>query len=87
MSWSRPWKRPSPICWLPCCCKNNALFEQFGIAEDAFYLIRPDNYIAFRSQPAQVSSLLDYLQQTLGVPIPAPEEAEDLDDLFDPAFD
>ncbi|MGV3503410.1 MAG: FAD-dependent monooxygenase [Adhaeribacter sp.] len=67
--------------------KNNALFQQFGIAEDAFYLIRPDNHIAFRSQPAQVSSLLDYLQQTLGVPMPAAEEPSDLENLFDPAFD
>ncbi|MGV3639747.1 MAG: FAD-dependent monooxygenase, partial [Adhaeribacter sp.] len=67
--------------------KNNALFEQFGIVEDAFYLVRPDNYIAFRSQPAQVSSLLDYLQDTLGVPLPEVEEPSDLEDLFDPAFD
>jgi len=41
--------------------ENHALYEQFGINEDAFYLIRPDNYIAFRAQPANNESLLDYL--------------------------
>jgi 2-polyprenyl-6-methoxyphenol hydroxylase-like FAD-dependent oxidoreductase len=66
--------------------KNNAVYELFGINEDAFYLVRPDNHIAFRSQPAHVSSLLEYLHETLQVPRqpPVPQNPED---LFDPAFD
>jgi len=41
--------------------ENHVLYDQFGINEDAFYLIRPDNYIAFRAQPANVESLMQYL--------------------------
>ena len=66
--------------------KNNAVYELFGINEDAFYLIRPDNYIAFRSQPANVDSLLEYLRDTLQIPLQDPD-THDLEDLFDPAFD
>jgi hypothetical protein len=66
--------------------KNNAVYELFGINEDAFYLIRPDNYIAFRSQPAHVGSLLDYLHETLLVS-QRDAETHDLEDLFDPAYD
>lgn len=66
--------------------KNNNAYEAFGINEDAFYLIRPDNYIAFRSQPASVDSLLDYLHDTLQIPN-RDADTHDLEDLFDPAFD
>jgi 2-polyprenyl-6-methoxyphenol hydroxylase-like FAD-dependent oxidoreductase len=66
--------------------KNNAAYELFGINEDAFYLVRPDNHIAFRSQPANVASLLDYLHETLQIPKRDPQ-THDLEDLFDPAFD
>lgn len=45
--------------------QNHGVYGLFGIVEDAFYLIRPDNYIAFRSQPADPESLLNYLTQTL----------------------
>jgi len=41
--------------------ENHVLYEQFGINEDAFYLIRPDNYIAYRAQPAYTESLMQYL--------------------------
>jgi 2-polyprenyl-6-methoxyphenol hydroxylase-like FAD-dependent oxidoreductase len=44
---------------------NHAVYDIFGINEDAFYLIRPDNYIAFRCQPASTESLLEYLTETL----------------------
>jgi 2-polyprenyl-6-methoxyphenol hydroxylase-like FAD-dependent oxidoreductase len=66
--------------------KNNAVYDMFGINEDAFYLVRPDNYIAFRSQPANVASLLDYLYETLQIP-QRNAGTHDLEDLFDPAFD
>jgi 2-polyprenyl-6-methoxyphenol hydroxylase-like FAD-dependent oxidoreductase len=66
--------------------KNNGVYEMFGINEDAFYLVRPDNYIAFRSQPANLASLLEYLQETLQIPRLDPD-THDLEDLFDPAFD
>lgn len=66
--------------------KNNAAYEMFGINEDAFYLVRPDNYIAFRSQPANVNSLLEYLHETLQIP-DRDADTHDLENLFDPAFD
>jgi hypothetical protein len=34
--------------------------------EDALHLVRPDGYIAFRSCPADLSALADYLDRTIG---------------------
>ncbi|GEO04868.1 oxygenase [Adhaeribacter aerolatus] len=51
--------------------QNHGVYGLFGIVEDAFYLIRPDNYIAFRSQPADTQSLLNYLTDILQLqPLP-----------------
>lgn len=65
---------------------NEEAYQDFGVNEDAFYLIRPDNFIAFRSQPADVHALLEYLYGHLGLnqgePVP-----EHLLALFDPAYD
>lgn len=44
---------------------NHEAYAFFGINEDAFYLIRPDNYIAYRAQPAVADSLMTYLQEVV----------------------
>jgi len=60
--------------------ENHALYEQFGINEDAFYLIRPDNYIAFRAQPANTASLMQYLTNVcLILELPEPDVFEESD--------
>jgi hypothetical protein len=62
--------------------QNHGVYGLFGIVEDAFYLVRPDNYIAFRSQPADPESLLNYLTQTLLLePLPPDQTASDLSQL------
>ncbi|MGV3587261.1 MAG: FAD-dependent monooxygenase [Adhaeribacter sp.] len=59
--------------------QNHGVYGLFGIVEDAFYLIRPDNYIAFRSQPADPQSLLNYLANTLQLqPLPPKATEPDL---------
>lgn len=38
----------------------------YGASSEALYLVRPDGYIGFRSQPAKLDSLLKYLQKLQG---------------------
>lgn len=41
------------------------IYKQFGIKSDGFYLIRPDNYIAYRSKTLDAEKLKRYLQTYL----------------------
>ncbi|WP_416667757.1 hypothetical protein [Egbenema bharatensis] len=36
------------------------LHQQYGAAAESLYLIRPDGYIGFRSQPIEAEPLLQY---------------------------
>lgn len=44
---------------------NEELFKRFGITSDGFYLVRPDMYIAYRSNGFDKSHFENYLQQFL----------------------
>ena len=44
---------------------TESIYKQFGIKTDGFYLIRPDSYIACRSQLADSATLETYLKQNL----------------------
>jgi hypothetical protein len=41
---------------------------RYGAAAESLYLVRPDGYVAFRSQPADATPVLDHLASMLGVP-------------------
>mmetsp|Transcript_25554 Transcript_25554/g.31382 ORF Transcript_25554/g.31382 Transcript_25554/m.31382 type:complete len:181 (+) Transcript_25554:11-553(+) len=41
--------------------------HKFSVAGQCMYLIRPDGYIAFRSQPVDVNKTIHYLRSTMGV--------------------
>ena len=41
--------------------------RKFGAEQASFYLIRPDRYVALRSQPAEAAVLHDWLEQRLPV--------------------
>ncbi len=45
---------------------HGAAHTRFGADLSAFYLIRPDGYVALRSQPAEAGVLQDWLRSTLG---------------------
>jgi hypothetical protein len=38
----------------------------YGAGSKALYLVRPDGYIGFRSQPARLGLLTEHLRQLLG---------------------
>ena len=40
-----------------------ALHEHFGSGSESLYLVRPDGYVAYRSQPADEAHLFEYLQR------------------------
>ena len=42
------------------------LHRAFGARSECLYLIRPDGYVAFRSQPASGETLLHFLGQIFG---------------------
>ncbi len=42
--------------------EDSVLHEHFGCGSEGLYLIRPDGYVGFRSQPADESQLLRYLE-------------------------
>ena len=41
---------------------DGALHSLYGARTESLYLIRPDGYVGFRSQPADEDPLLDYLR-------------------------
>jgi len=42
--------------------KDNRLHERYGASHECLYLIRPDRYVAYRSQPSDGDKLLQYLK-------------------------
>jgi 2-polyprenyl-6-methoxyphenol hydroxylase-like FAD-dependent oxidoreductase len=42
--------------------------HRYGAAAESLYLVRPDTYIAFRSQPAEAQPVVDYLTRLFTVP-------------------
>jgi len=47
--------------------EEHAAQRAFGVFGQCLFLVRPDGYIAFRSQPVDVSATIRYLQETMGV--------------------
>ena len=41
---------------------SRSLHELYGASTESLYLIRPDGYVGFRSQPAEVEPLIEYLR-------------------------
>ena len=39
------------------------LHRRFGASAECAYLLRPDGYVAYRSQPARLEDLIAYLQR------------------------
>jgi 2-polyprenyl-6-methoxyphenol hydroxylase-like FAD-dependent oxidoreductase len=50
---------------------DQALHQRYGVAGDALYLIRPDGYVAYRAQPADLTGLIGYLERIFVVPAAA----------------
>jgi len=44
---------------------DGSAHQKFGVQSPAFYLIRPDQYVALRSQPAEAGVLQSWLERTL----------------------
>lgn len=44
---------------------DGALHQRYGAAHSAIFLLRPDGYVGFRSQPAEPGPLFDYLDRLL----------------------
>jgi hypothetical protein len=42
---------------------TGAVHERYGARSECLYLIRPDGYVAYRSQPAEADKLLGYLER------------------------
>jgi 2-polyprenyl-6-methoxyphenol hydroxylase-like FAD-dependent oxidoreductase len=42
--------------------KTKDIYQQFGIQQEGIYLIRPDSYIAYRSQSSEAEKLKSYLK-------------------------
>ncbi len=45
--------------------------RRYGAAAESLYLVRPDGYIAFRSQPAHAQPVIGHLRTVFSVPAPA----------------
>ncbi len=45
--------------------------RRYGAAAESLYLVRPDGYIAFRSQPAHAEPVIGHLRTVFSVPAPA----------------
>ncbi len=43
--------------------KDNSLHHKYGAAHSCLYLIRPDGYVGFRSQPIDLEQLQNYLER------------------------
>lgn len=61
-------ERPAPLHWEgPVLLdREGAAHHRYGAAAECLYLIRPDGYVSFRSQPARVEALLAHLDVVLG---------------------
>lgn len=46
--------------------EDQSLHRRYGSLSESAYLIRPDGYVGFRSQPAQFSGIEDYMVRLLG---------------------
>jgi FAD binding domain len=43
---------------------SGSLHELYGASVESLYLVRPDGYVGFRGQPAEVEPLIEYLRST-----------------------
>jgi hypothetical protein len=50
---------------IPLTAGTEVLYKRFGIKRSGFYLIRPDTYIAFRSQQVEAEGFKKYLETNL----------------------
>jgi len=50
---------------IPMTMQNRNLYKTFGIQTTGYYLVRPDNYIAFRSQSLKLDKLEIYFKENL----------------------
>lgn len=59
--------RPPALEWEGCVIldADGALHQRYGARSECLYLIRPDSYVAFRSQPADGGKLMEYLATIL----------------------
>lgn len=57
--------QPAPDAFLD---PDGELHQRYGAAHSALYLVRPDGYVGFRSQPAEPTPLFDYLDRLLVSP-------------------
>ena len=47
---------------------HGVVHQRYGARADAWVLLRPDQYVAYRAQPAEEQALFTYLEQVLGAP-------------------
>lgn len=61
-------ERPGPLHWEGPVLLDpeGAAHHRYGAAAECLYLIRPDGYVSFRSQPARIDGLLAHLDLVLG---------------------
>ncbi len=60
-------ERPAALAWSDVVLDAEAeVHAAFGCGSEALYLIRPDGYVGFRSQPAVEPELLRYLETIFG---------------------
>ncbi len=50
---------------IPMVAHTKVLYKEFGIINNGYYLIRPDNYIGCRSQSLETETLENYLKINL----------------------
>mmetsp|Transcript_41731 Transcript_41731/g.46499 ORF Transcript_41731/g.46499 Transcript_41731/m.46499 type:complete len:681 (+) Transcript_41731:40-2082(+) len=55
-------------------CGERNTQRAFNVVGQCMYLVRPDGYVAFRSQPVDINMIIRYLQSTMGVKIPMLQE-------------
>ncbi len=61
----KPYSNLIKVCMIPLNANTERIYRQFGIKESGYYLIRPDSYIAFRSQTLEHRTLQNYLSLSL----------------------
>lgn len=47
---------------------HGVVHQRYGARADAWVLLRPDQYVAYRAQPAEEQALFTYLEQVMGAP-------------------